>query len=523
MTHTPAYTKKFLQRRKFLLVLPLLVTPFLFFLFYSLGGGGSKVPTPTTGSSMGFNPELPKAQFHPKKSEPNKLEFYKQADADSLKRKEWIQQDPYHNKVLDTSHHFPGTEAPQADELLKRLDQLRASMRQPAPYQEDRLSLQQLPGRTTPPELGRLQQVLQSIKAADTSEEDPQLQKLNTMLDKIIRIQHPGETPGTATVPGAGLPHNEGVPADSSSGNAIPATIPEDQTLVAGATITLRLTDSTRIGGILLPKDQLVYGVVSISNDRLLINIHSIRLDHSIYPTDLQVYDMDGLPGIHIPGTLNREVAKQSADQGIGSLNLTTLDPSIGAQAANAGIQTAKTLFSRKVKLVRITVRAGYQVLLYSTRAGGERRGGRQGRGDSLPSNRPPLNPPLQPFMNHHVTAEKLTLTLQGIYLRENILWFSLLLYNDGPIEFLPEYTRWTIRDRHRMRRTAIQDLALSPVYTPPTAVLPGYSNRSWLIGFSPFALAPDKELVLQIGERNGARVLTMVFGHKELLKAKTL
>jgi hypothetical protein len=263
--------------------------------------------------------------------------------------------------------------------------------------------------------------------------------------------------------------------------------------------------------------------VVSISNDRLLINIHSLRLDHSIYPTDLQVYDMDGLPGIHIPGTLNREVAKQSADQGIGSLNLTTLDPSIGAQAANAGIQTAKTLFSRTVKLVRITVRAGYQVLLYTTKAGGERRGGRQGRGDSLPSNRSPLNLPLPSFMNHHISTEKLTLTLQGIYLREKVLWFSLLLNNDGPIDFLPDYTRWTIHDRHQVKRTAIQELPLSPVYTPSIPVLPGYSSRTLLIGFSPFALSRDKELVLQIGERNGARVLTMAIGHKELLKAKTL
>ncbi len=45
-------------------------------------------------------------------------------------------------------------------------------------------------------------------------------------------------------------------------------------------------------------------------------------------------------------------------------MNLATLDPSIGAQAAGAGIQAAKTLLSRKVKLVKVTVKAGYKVLL---------------------------------------------------------------------------------------------------------------------------------------------------------------
>jgi hypothetical protein len=40
------------------------------------------------------------------------------------------------------------------------------------------------------------------------------------------------------------------------------------------------------------------------------------------------------------------------------------MDPSLGAQAASAGIQAAKTLISKKVKLVKVTVKAGYQVLL---------------------------------------------------------------------------------------------------------------------------------------------------------------
>jgi hypothetical protein len=46
------------------------------------------------------------------------------------------------------------------------------------------------------------------------------------------------------------------------------------------------------------------------------------------------------------------------------TIGLTSLDPSWGAQAASAGIEAAKTLFSKKVKLIKVTVKAGYQVLL---------------------------------------------------------------------------------------------------------------------------------------------------------------
>jgi hypothetical protein len=59
------------------------------------------------------------------------------------------------------------------------------------------------------------------------------------------------------------------------------------------------------------------------------------------------------------------------------------------------------------------------------------------------------------------------------------------------------------------------------PVYAPPATIIAGDSNRSLLIGFQPFALPKDKDLVLQIGEKNGARLLTMAIGHKEILKAK--
>ena len=73
---------------------------------------------------------------------------------------------------------------------------------------------------------------------------------------------------------------------------------------------------------------------------------------------------MDGLIGIHIPGSINRDVSKESANEAITGVGMTTLDPSLAAQATSAGIQAAKSLLSKKVKLVKVTVKAGYSVLL---------------------------------------------------------------------------------------------------------------------------------------------------------------
>lgn len=58
-------------------------------------------------------------------------------------------------------------------------------------------------------------------------------------------------------------------------------------------------------------------------------------------------------------------MAKSSADRSIQTLGVASLNDSWGSQAAEAGIEAAKSLLSKKVKLIKVVVKAGYQVLLY--------------------------------------------------------------------------------------------------------------------------------------------------------------
>ncbi len=45
-------------------------------------------------------------------------------------------------------------------------------------------------------------------------------------------------------------------------------------------------------------------------------------------------------------------------------ISVPSLDPSLSMQAANAGISAAKNLLSKKIKLVKVTVKAGYKIWL---------------------------------------------------------------------------------------------------------------------------------------------------------------
>lgn len=490
-------------KQKFLLAAPAIVLPFLFLMFHALGGGRGQANTNTV-QAMGLNPQLPGSQVDGKKFLLNKTTAYDQADQDSLRKRESEQRDPYYPHVVSVKPAVKSNVESdvRADELLRQLDRLQESFRQP------------IPPMPIPATIHSYSPLVSFPRPADTADRDPQMDRLNSMLDKVIKIQHPTENkPVTAN-------DNAEVlwPADSTS-NAIAAVIPMDQTLVGGGTIALRLEEDVRIHGLSIPRGQWVYGVVSISNDRMIIHIRSLRSDRSLYNTDLQVYDLDGLPGIHIPGMISRDVAKESADEGVSGLNVATYDPSLGAQAANAGIQTAKTLFSRKVRLVRVSVRAGYQVLLKNSKPTAL-----MNKIDSLVhvevDPQPPGFVPGGSFLQHCRT-ERVELDLQGIYLQDSLLWIALRWTNHSPISYVPDYYRWVVRDRRTFKRTAQQEWLLQPVYMPPLTPIDGDSTANQWTGFRPFALAKDKELVLEIGEKNGGRTLTLVIDHKKLLKAQ--
>ncbi len=73
---------------------------------------------------------------------------------------------------------------------------------------------------------------------------------------------------------------------------------------------------------------------------------------------------MDGMPGINISKAITRDVIKQSGGQSLQGLGMGALDPTLGEQAASAGIQFGQNLLKRRIKLVEVTLPAEYNVLL---------------------------------------------------------------------------------------------------------------------------------------------------------------
>jgi Conjugative transposon, TraM/Domain of unknown function (DUF4138) len=504
-------------KRKAFFTLPLVVLPGLCLFFATLHQRVGKTTTQGV-AAMGINTQLPQAVNG--RELLNKKLQYEQAERDSLQKAQYERQDPYRrdsgmiSRPLTNYTARASTPAvaplkpvmaadPRAEQVLEQLRQLQRT-----------ISVPHSPVSAVVP--GGYGAARPRLPEASDTAGDARVGQLNSMLDKVIRIQHPEEArPKSRTE----VVSDEVLPADSGA-NTISAVIASDQTLTAGTTIALRIIDSIKVNGRVWPAGQLIYGTVTINNDRMLVHIGSLREERSLFVIDLQVYDLDGIAGIHIPGVLSRDVAKQSADQGVSSLNVLEADPSLGAQAANAGIQTVKSFVGRKVKQVRVSVRAGYQVLLRESRPKPVRN---EQAGIPRPEPgaviRPPGIEPEGPVIAH-CRAEGIRLRLRGIWLCEGRLWFGLEWENRAAIAYAPAYARWYIRDRHQVRRTAMQELPLEPLGgAVPESVASDAAVHSWS-GFVPFALSSDKELVLEVAEKGGGRVLELVIKPKELLKA---
>src|SRR5437868_6429996 len=97
-------SQKFLRKRKFLLVIPVLIVPFLTMAFWALGGGKGK-PSTTVVAKAGLNTKLPDARLKADKGL-NKMSFYDMAQKDSQKLKEAYEKDMRDLKFPDDSGKY---------------------------------------------------------------------------------------------------------------------------------------------------------------------------------------------------------------------------------------------------------------------------------------------------------------------------------------------------------------------------------------------------------------------------------
>jgi len=151
----------------------------------------------------------------------------------------------------------------------------------------------------------------------------------------------------------------------------ISACISEDQVVVPGQRVRLRLLQSLQAGKVLVPSGNLITGIASLQGERLDIHIENIEVGGDIIPVSMTVYDIDGQRGIFVPGSDGRTAAKEMLSDMGGSLGTNvSITRSAGQQLAmdlsRSVMQGGTQFLSQKLRSVKIKLKVGYKVLLVS-------------------------------------------------------------------------------------------------------------------------------------------------------------
>lgn len=404
------------------MVLPLLVMPFLTVIFWALGGGQGTAADTTERQRAGLNPELPNAQFGKDLKDWDKLSLYQKAKRDSIRYNEAKRNDPYFKLLPLKSNQDTikrprsnsgsinpslGNRDPWIDEneerVNRKLSELYKSLNPPTEAERKARYESSEPASEDTRfsnDIEKLEGMMEMMQSGDAADEE--MQEIQSVLDKILDIQHPErveerlraqrlENPeqifgvSAATNQGVGLiSQREQSPnllpselnrfygldqanAVTRAPNSFEAEVYDVQRLMPGSVIKIKLMTDIHVNDILVPENHFLYGVCALSGERLNVTINSIHYANQILPVSLSVFDLDGLEGIYVPGAIARDVARQSSNQAVQDIRLNSLNPSLEIQAASAGIETAKNLMAKKTRLTKVTVKAGYRVLLVDT------------------------------------------------------------------------------------------------------------------------------------------------------------
>lgn len=346
-------TKPKKDKRKILLFIPIFIVPFMAMAFYAMGGGsGNRYASPPL-SAMGINTALPDAALSTDTPK-TKADYYQRADRNSVAGNDNGIRRIAGEMGFDDASLVRKADHDQTRQINEKLEALNREISRPEPAYSKTPTPIKAPSSGIKSDVDRLEALMKTMQENKT--DDPEMAQLNTMMQSILDIQHPERIQQRLQI-------SQSLSPDSQF-RATPAIIVDNQKAVQGATVKIRLQDSLRIGEVLIPKGQELFGACRIANQRLLLDIKNIRLGTSIIPVDLSVYSLDGMIGINAPEAVLTDALNNGTDDAVRSIGIGSFDQSVVTQVAGAGIDAARQMISRKVKKIKIKLDAGRAILL---------------------------------------------------------------------------------------------------------------------------------------------------------------
>ncbi|MDR6919522.1 conjugative transposon protein TraM [Chryseobacterium sp. 2987] len=153
--------------------------------------------------------------------------------------------------------------------------------------------------------------------------------------------------------------------------NSIRACIQETVTLISDGTVKIRLLEAAKTPDITIPSGSTVSASAKFNNSRLQLKVSFIEVSGNIFPVDINIYDLDGQPGLNIPysaemNALSEIAGNMSQSSGTSIMMNRSAGQQVAGDLSRGVVQGISGYFSKKVRTPKVTLKADHQIFLVS-------------------------------------------------------------------------------------------------------------------------------------------------------------
>lgn len=113
---------------------------------------------------------------------------------------------------------------------------------------------------------------------------------------------------------------------------------------------------------------------------------------------------------------------------------------------------------------------------------------------------------------------------MNGLFIQNDVLYVRVSIENESNINYDIDQLRFFIRDQKKAKRTATQEIEVSPVFVyNDTDKVEGQSANTIVFALPKFTIPDKKYLAIQLMEKNGGRHLELHVKNKTIVKATVL
>ncbi|SKA33118.1 Bacteroides conjugative transposon TraM protein [Chitinophaga eiseniae] len=157
----------------------------------------------------------------------------------------------------------------------------------------------------------------------------------------------------------------------ASSRNSARACIQETQDVTPVSDVSILLLADARLAGRTIPEGTVLTASPKFTGGRLQLQITSVEINGDVIPVEINVYDLNGQLGLSAPiSTENSALTEIVANMGTSAGTNLSLSANMGQQLASdmtkSAIQGVSGYFAKKVRIPKVTLKAGHQLLLVS-------------------------------------------------------------------------------------------------------------------------------------------------------------